>query len=77
MARTPLHGVAAAAAAKDGLKVFWFATGKADFLLDTNKKTVALYTKAELKPEFKETEGGHTWICWQQYLNEFAPMLFK
>ncbi len=69
--------VAAAAAAKDGLKVFWFATGKDDFLLGTTKDTVALYKKAEMKAEYKETEGGHTWICWQQYLNEFAPMLFQ
>lgn len=69
--------IAAAAAAKDGLKVFWFATGKTDFLLNTTKDTVDLYKKAEMKVEFKETEGGHTWICWQQYLNEFAPMLFK
>ena len=67
----------AAAAAKDGLKVFWFATGKDDFLLNTTKETVALFKKCDLSPEYKETEGGHTWICWQQYLNEFAPMLFK
>ncbi len=67
----------AVVAAKDGLKVFWLATGKDDFLLDTTKKTVALFEKHTLKPEFKETEGGHTWICWQQYLNEFAPKLFQ
>jgi enterochelin esterase family protein len=66
-----------AAAAKDGPKVFWLATGKDDFLLQRTKETVALFKKAELKPEYKETEGGHTWICWQQYLNEFVPMLFK
>ena len=66
-----------AAAAKAGPKVFWFATGKDDFLVQRTKDTVALFKKAELKPEYKETEGGHTWICWQQYLNEFAPMLFK
>ena len=41
------------------------------------KDTVALFNKHELKPEYKETEGGHTWICWQQYLNEFAPKLFR
>lgn len=69
--------IAAAAAAKDGLKVFWFATGKDDFLLGTTKDTVALFKKCELPPEYKETDGGHTWINWQQYLNEFAPMLFK
>lgn len=69
--------VKVAAAAKDGLKVFWFATGKDDFLLDTTKKSVELFKKHELNPEYKETEGGHTWICWQQYLSEFAPKLFK
>lgn len=67
----------AAAAFNDGLKVFWLATGKDDFLLNTTKDTVALCQKCGLKPEYKETEGGHTWICWQQYLNEFAPKLFK
>jgi enterochelin esterase family protein len=69
--------VKAAVAAKDGLKVFWLATGKDDFLLDTTKKTVALFEKHGLKPVYKETDGGHTWICWQRYLNEFAPMLFR
>jgi enterochelin esterase family protein len=62
---------------RDGLKVLWFATGKEDFLLDRTKETVALLEKFKLKPEFKETGGGHTWINWQEYLNEFAPKLFR
>ena len=24
----------------------------------------------------RETEGGHTWMNWRDYLHEFAPMLF-
>jgi enterochelin esterase-like enzyme len=67
----------AAVAAKGGLKTLWFATGKDDFLVQRSKDSVALLKKNELNAEYKETEGGHTWICWQQYLNEFAPMLFK
>ncbi len=63
--------------AVDGLKLLWFATGKADFLLGRTKETVALLEKFGYKPEFKETEGGHTWVNWQQYLNEFAPKLFQ
>ena len=43
---------------------------------DTNLGTVTLLEKFKLKPEFKETDGGHTWINWQEYLNEFAPKLF-
>jgi enterochelin esterase-like enzyme len=63
--------------AKDGLKLLWFATGKEDFLLDRTKSSVALFKKLEHAPVFKETDGGHTWIKWQEYLNEFAPMLFQ
>jgi len=66
-----------AASSRNGLKVFWFATGKGDFLLNRTKETVALFEKHEFKPEFKQTDGGHTWINWQHYLNEFAPMLFQ
>lgn len=66
-----------ASSSRNGLKVLWFATGKDDFLLDRTKETVALFKKYEFTPEFKLTDGGHTWINWQLYLNEFAPMLFK
>jgi enterochelin esterase family protein len=24
-----------------------------------------------------ETGGGHTWINWREYLNDFAPRLFR
>lgn len=63
-------------AAKEGLKLLWFATGSQDFLLNATRQTVDLLKKHGHKPVFKETEGGHTWINWQQYLNEFAPQLF-
>lgn len=63
--------------AKDGLKLLWFATGKDDFLLNRTKSTLELLKKMDLKPEYKETDGGHTWINWQIYLNEFAPKLFQ
>jgi enterochelin esterase family protein len=65
------------AAARDGLKLLWFATGSQDFLLDRTKETVELFKKHGFKPVFKESAGGHTWINWQQYLNEFAPQLFR
>jgi enterochelin esterase family protein len=25
----------------------------------------------------KESDGGHTWLNWRDYLSEFAPLLFK
>ncbi|MFN7927872.1 MAG: alpha/beta hydrolase-fold protein [Blastocatellia bacterium] len=62
---------------KKGLKVFWFATGKDDFLLGTTNATVAMFKQHGFAPVFKETAGGHTWLNWRDYLNEFAPMLFQ
>ncbi|HEY7497005.1 MAG TPA: alpha/beta hydrolase-fold protein [Vicinamibacterales bacterium] len=62
---------------KKGLKLFWFATGKDDFLLQTTNATVEMFKKHGFSPVFKETDGGHTWINWRNYLNEFAPQLFQ
>ncbi len=65
------------ATSREGLKLLWFATGKEDFLVGRSKQTVALLKKRGLNPQFKETGGGHTWINWQRYLNEFAPQIFR
>lgn len=62
---------------KKGLKLFWFATGKDDFLVETSRATVEMLKKHNFDVVYKEGEGGHTWIVWQQYLNEFAPKLFN
>jgi len=62
---------------KDGLKLFWFATGKDDFLVETSRATVAMFKKHQFNVIYKETEGAHTWTNWREYLNEFAPMLFQ
>ncbi len=65
------------ASLKKGLKLFWFATGKEDGLITTTNATVELFKKHGFNPIMKETPGGHTWINWRDYLNEFAPMLFQ
>jgi enterochelin esterase family protein len=65
------------AGGKDGLKLFWFATGKDDFLLARTKETVGLFQRLGFTPEFQETPGGHTWIVWRKYLAEFTPQLFR
>lgn len=62
---------------KKGLKLLWFSTGKDDGLLPTTKQTVELFQKHGFQPEFHESAGGHTWINWRDYLNEFAPQLFQ
>jgi enterochelin esterase-like enzyme len=64
-------------ALKQGLRLVWFATGKDDFLLNTTEATVDLLKKHGFDVVYKETDGGHTWINWRLYLNEFAPQLFQ
>jgi enterochelin esterase family protein len=63
-------------AAKKGLKLVWFSTGVDDQLIPTTRATVELLKKHAFAPVFKESPGGHTWINWRNYLNEFAPQLF-
>jgi enterochelin esterase-like enzyme len=62
---------------KKGLKLFWFGTGKDDFLVETSRATVAMFKKHGFDVAYDETEGGHTWIVWRNYLNDFAPKLFQ
>lgn len=65
------------AEAKKGLKLLWFATGTDDFLIGTSRATVDMFKKHGFDVVFKESPGGHTWINWRNYLNEFAPQLFN
>jgi enterochelin esterase family protein len=62
---------------KKGLKLFWFSTGKDDFLIGTTRATVEMFKKHGFTPVFQETSGAHTWINWRNYLTEFAPQLFR
>ena len=66
-----------AAEGKKDWKLFWFSTGKDDFLLDTTKATVELFKKHGFSPVFQESAGAHTWTNWREYLNQFAPQLFQ
>jgi enterochelin esterase family protein len=62
---------------KEGLKLFWFATGKDDFLVSTSRATVEMFKKHNFDVVYKETSGAHTWDNWRDYLHEFAPQLFQ
>jgi len=61
---------------KKGLKVLWFGIGKEDPGLTNATNTVALFKKHGFNPVFHESEGGHTWPNWRDYLVIFAPQLF-
>jgi len=62
---------------KKGLKLLWFSTGVEDGLIANSKATVAMLQKHGFNALFKESPGAHTWINWRNYLNEFAPQLFR
>jgi enterochelin esterase family protein len=62
---------------KKALKLLWLSTGVDDFLIENSRGTVEMFQKRGFNPVFKESAGGHTWINWREYLNEFAPLLFQ
>lgn len=65
------------ASARDGLKLLWFGIGSQDFLLNRCQPTVEMFKQHGFKPDFHESSGGHTWINWRDYLDLFAPQLFR
>lgn len=61
----------------NNLKLYWIGIGKTDFLY----QAVADYRKKldgiGAKYTYVESEGGHTWSNWRDYLVLFVPQLFK
>lgn len=61
----------------EGLQLVWFATGKDDFLVRTSQATVEMLRNHDIDVIYHETEGGHTWLVWRDYLWDFTPLLFQ
>jgi enterochelin esterase family protein len=59
------------------VKLFSISVGDKDFLVDRSKNLSELLKKHGIKNELHVSGGGHTWINWRRYLNEFAPQLFR
>jgi enterochelin esterase family protein len=59
-----------------GVKLFWFSIGAKDFLHKANDDAMDVMKRHGIRFTSNESEGGHTWINWRHYLNQFAPMLF-
>jgi enterochelin esterase-like enzyme len=76
-AKTVSKGLDNAAAVNQDLKLFWIACGKTDFLIKQNGEFTALLKEKGIHHEYVETEGNHSWPVWRQYLNGFAPKLFR
>lgn len=68
---------AALARSAKAMKLVYYAIGKADFLYRVAAPTRAMLDRHGIRYVYNETEGGHTWINWRRYLDDFAPRLFR
>jgi len=59
------------------IKLFWIGAGDKDFALPGTKNLVELLNRNGIKNQVTISGGGHTWINWRRYLNDFAPLLFR
>ena len=60
------------------IKVFWVAVGEQDTLVGAGAKNLnEILSTHGIKHEYHESEGGHTWINWRHYLNDYAQLLFR
>jgi enterochelin esterase family protein len=59
------------------VKLFAITVGDKDFALAGSKALAETLSQHGIKNELQITGGGHTWINWRRYLNEFAPRLFQ
>jgi enterochelin esterase-like enzyme len=59
------------------IRLFSISAGDKDFALGGSKHLSELLDKRGIKREVHISGGGHTWINWRHYLNDFAPHLFR
>lgn len=58
-------------------KLYYIAISKTDFLYQANVEYRALLDSKGYPYTYVESEGGHIWRNWRDYLVDFAPRLFK
>ena len=59
------------------MKLVYYAYGREDPVVRNSAPLKDTLAKYEIKLTLHETGGGHTWINWREYLNDFAPRLFR
>jgi enterochelin esterase family protein len=59
------------------LQLVYYAIGKEDFLYSSAAPTRAMLDRQGIHHVYNESGGGHTWINWRRYLNDFLPRLFQ
>ena len=60
------------------VKLFSISVGDKDTLTFAGSKNLAeILDKRGIKHELHVSSGGHTWINWRHYLNDYAQLLFR
>jgi enterochelin esterase family protein len=62
---------------KAGYKLYWIACGTDDFLYQNNLDFMKTLDEIDFEYTYHESDRGHIWANWRQYLLLFTPMLFK
>lgn len=62
---------------KNGYQLYWIAIGKTDFLFEEVTDYRNRLDRLGMPYEYEETEGGHVWSNWREYLTIFVQRLFK
>lgn len=57
--------------------LYWIGIGKDDFLYNGNVEFRKMLDEAGHKYEYVESEGGHTWRNWRNYIKTFSSRLFR
>ena len=62
----------------NNLKSFWIAMGgKEDIAYNNCKIMLAKFDEMNIKYQYSEYPGGHTWPVWRNNLYNFAQLFFK
>jgi enterochelin esterase family protein len=61
----------------NGYQLYWIGIGKDDFLFEEVTAFRARLDRLQVPYTYLETEGGHEWPLWREYLSVFAPRLFR
>jgi len=60
------------------VRLFWIGVGKDDRTVGDGPKRLSDTLKVHnIRHEYHESEGGHTWINWRLYLRDFTQLLFR
>lgn len=63
--------------ANSQLRLLWVSCGKDDGLLPINHKLRDWLESKQIRLNWVETAGAHTWPVWRRHLTDFVPLLFQ